>query len=477
MKPICLGMSAYRERDVDAKTSSWCRFKRRKFSKLAGGPRCAGAPRCHLFHIPGLPATDYDIIAIKHVNGAHKTCADFLSRYPTEEYDPPIDELQELPVLHIGLRPVRMEQLDDPKLAVMMEKLERGVDVPNFAMKNGVLHHREFSTNRYALAIPQQWVAKTLLECDDSVSFGCHMGLAKTHWKLRQRYWFPKMRQIAKIYIKSCTPCQARKIPRSKPYGKMQKIRVNTTPFFRVQIDISGPYPVSSNRNVYIISACDYLTKWLETRAIKTADTKAVVKFIMEQIICRHSCPSIIQSDQGSVFTSAIFKELALSLGINHLLSTTYHPQTVGQIERSHQVLHDSIFMYLEDPLRSQKDWDKFLFQITFAINTSVHKVTGFSPFYMLYGREAVYPIEREVINGGEEETIGDYLSRIRTARLIASQRIRKMQNEYARRYDQHRQDHNFEIGDKVLYRKYPQSKGLNPKLFAFFYGRYVTRK
>jgi len=78
----------------------------------------------------------------------------------------------------------------------------------------------------------------------------------------------------------------------------------------------------------------DYLTKWPEARAISEVTAEKVAEFIYEQIICQHGCPQIILSDRETHFNNNMIKRLLEKFNINHLLSTPYHPQTNGLVER-----------------------------------------------------------------------------------------------------------------------------------------------
>ena len=420
---------------------------------------------------------EYDIHAIKHVRGKHNTCADFLSRYPTEAYDPEQDELEPLPLLLIQdstFTGLGQEQRQDGRISSIIRRMESGQELVSnmFALREGVLYKRGWTGNQLRLVIPTQWRESIMMECHDHPAYGGHLGVQKTFTKMQQRYWFPRMRREVKKYVRSCELCQSRKTPRRRPYGYMQFINVPKTPFSHLQIDISGPYPTSSNRNSYVISACDYTTKWMETKAISAATSKAVIKFLIEQIVCRHGTPKIIQSDRGTIFTSEFFKEFATAMGLQRLNSTAYHPQTNGVVERSHQVLHDCMSIFMEDPVKSQRDWDKYLPCITFAINTSVHKSTSYTPFFLVYGREAVFPTET-VLNDFSNLDILENMQRLRQARLLALGNVMKSQQEYAKYYNSKRLPVPFKVGDKVLVRRFLQRQGLSRKLFHFYYGPY----
>jgi len=146
---------------------------------------------------------------------------------------------------------------------------------------------------------------------------------------------------------------------------------------------VCGPFVRTTRQNKYIITATCYSTKWIEARAIKQATTETIAKFVVEQLICRHGCPKILQSDNGSIFTSNLFKEITRLMGITHKLSTAYHPCSQDQVKRSHGVLNDCIAMYIS---KNQKNWDDWLCHIQFAINSSISEATGYSPFMLTHG-------------------------------------------------------------------------------------------
>lgn len=421
---------------------------------------------------------DYTIKEIRHVSGKKHECADFLSRYPTEHFDPSRDELDELPLLTIGSLNLLSSQGDDPELHQIISQLQLGHNAKineHFTLKDDVLFNRNNQYNRLTLVIPSSLVPSILEECHDS-PFSGHMGFTKTYDRVKQRYWFPGMRRKIMRYVATCTQCQFRKSPRTRPSGLFQCIKVPKNAFQRVQIDVAGLFPSSKSNKKYIITASCYLTKWLETEAVKSAQTEDIIKFLVKKIICRHGVPAILQSDKGTIFTSDLFSKLAAALGMKHSLSTAYHPQSQGQVERSHAVLNDCIQIYLQDSLKSHSDWDFWLPHITFAINSTKHSTTGFSPFELLYGREVVLPTEAAFI-AEEYVTLQKFLSHVRSARTLAWDRIRHSQSVAKFYYDQKRQHVEFPIGSQVLHRKYIQKKGLASKLMQYWFGPYIISR
>ncbi|GJY72363.1 reverse transcriptase domain-containing protein [Tanacetum coccineum] len=102
-------------------------------------------------------------------------------------------------------------------------------------------------------------------------------------------------------------------------------------------IDFMGPFP-SSRGNKYILVAVDYLSKWVEAKALPTNDARVVCKFL-KTLFSRFGAPRAIISDRGTHFCNDQFSKVMLKYGVTHRLSTAYHPQTSGQVEVSNRGL------------------------------------------------------------------------------------------------------------------------------------------
>nr|GFD15588.1 reverse transcriptase domain-containing protein [Tanacetum cinerariifolium] len=96
-------------------------------------------------------------------------------------------------------------------------------------------------------------------------------------------------------------------------------------------IDFMGPFP-SSKGNKYILVAVNYLSKWVEAKALPTNDARVVVKFL-KSLFSRFGTPKAIISDRGTHFCNDQFSRVMVKYGVTHRLSTAYHPQTSGKVE------------------------------------------------------------------------------------------------------------------------------------------------
>ena len=96
-------------------------------------------------------------------------------------------------------------------------------------------------------------------------------------------------------------------------------------------------------------------------------------------------------SNQGTGFTSKVIQAMCSLLGIEKIRTTPYHPQSNGSAERVHQMLWRMIGKL--DPELRQK-WPVHLGSVLIAYNTTRSLVTGFSPYYLMFGRRPRLPID-----------------------------------------------------------------------------------
>jgi transposase InsO family protein len=140
-----------------------------------------------------------------------------------------------------------------------------------------------------------------------------------------------------------------------------------------------------------VLVATDYFTKWTEVVALKNMTHKEVIEFITEHIIHRFGIPQTLTTNQGTSFMSKEVCEFAELYRIKLLNSSPYYAQANGQAESSNRTLINLIKKKISD---NPKHWHKILSEALWAHRISKHSATKVSPFELVYGQEAVLPVE-----------------------------------------------------------------------------------
>nr|GEX96402.1 reverse transcriptase domain-containing protein [Tanacetum cinerariifolium] len=137
----------------------------------------------------------------------------------------------------------------------------------------------------------------------------------------------------AHVFVKNYDSCQRQ--GKISQRDEMPKNSIQICEIFDVwSIDFMGPFP-SSRGNKYILVVVDYLSKWVEAKALPTNDARVVCKFL-KSLFARFGTPRAIISDHGTHFCNDQFAKVMLKYGVTHRLSIAYHPQTSGQVEACH---------------------------------------------------------------------------------------------------------------------------------------------
>jgi len=325
-----------------------------------------------------------------------------------------------------------------------------------FIIINDQLYKKNKNNSNRPIKVVKENEVEDVLHHTHSDPLAGHFSLDETYRRIKIRYYWPQMYADARKYVQTCDECQRRgKNKRNEP---LHPIKVGQ-PFDRLGMDIVGPLPKTIRGNMYIVVATEYLTKWPEARAIPNAKASSVISFFYEDIICRHGCPKELLTDRGTHFVNEMLDSLCERFGVKHKLSTAYHPQTNGLVERFNRTLCEALAKFANE---NKDDWDLFVSSALFAYRTKRHNTTRHEPFYLLYGREAVLPIEFSITTPQAElfetDLQEDLLKRVHMItgrvtedRLEAQDTIHKAQEKQRHRHDKNLQEVKFKIGDLVL--------------------------
>lgn len=206
----------------------------------------------------------------------------------------------------------------------------------------------------HQIVIPKVY-REEILNIAHNTPMSGHLGINKTHDKILQHFYWPKLKQDVIAFCNSCHTCQMVGKPNQKiPPAPLKPIPAFGEPFSRVLVDCVGPLPKTKTGNIYLLTIMCASTRFPEAIPLRNIKTRTIVK-ALTKFFCLVGIPSSIQSDQGSNFMSSLFKQVMDEMSITQYRSSSYHPESQRALERFHQTLKSMIQKFC---FEYQKDWD-----------------------------------------------------------------------------------------------------------------------
>nr|XP_017217204.1 PREDICTED: uncharacterized protein LOC108194776 [Daucus carota subsp. sativus] len=322
-----------------------------------------------------------------------------------------------------------------------------------FFVEEGTLFRRTYSSPILKCIGPEE-AEYCLREIHEGIC-GDHMSAKGLAYKIiRQGYYWPTIHQDAMEFVKKCKNCQLfSNVPRVSPV--LPSSVLSPIPFAVLGIDIMGPFPRAKGDLRYLLVSIDYMTKWVEAKAMRTINQQDVIRF-MDNILMRFGLPRVLVSDNGPQFIGSDFESYLAERGIKHKKSSVAYPQGNGQVEVTNRILLRGIEKRLEE---SKSKWPEELPHVLWSYRTSPRTSTGETPFKLAYGTEAMLPIKvgspsHRVINFDEianEEGLRVNLDLVDEVRDQAVARMEKYKEKSRDHFSKKSRVRNFQIGDLVL--------------------------
>ncbi|XP_066958860.1 uncharacterized protein [Macrobrachium rosenbergii] len=258
---------------------------------------------------------------------------------------------------------------------------------------------------RSATSVPPKETKPTAL-LDLAHSAESHLGISKAYKHLLEDYYWPGMKADVKRHIESCHPCQVTGKPNQKiPPAPLVPITVPNSAFEKE-----------------------------------------------------------LQCDQGTNFTSDLFKQTLKQFNISHIFASAYHPQTNGALERVHQTIKSLLRKYMYE---TRRDWEEDLDLLMYVLRSTPNELTEISPFEMMFGRRPrtnLSMVKENILRGAykdQQVSIPQYLQSLKDKlNLIyefANQNLTNSQIRMKNHYDKKAKFRTFKVGDDVLvYRPVP---------------------
>ena len=343
----------------------------------------------------------------------------------------------------IGKMKIKMGMPSDLKALIRNKRL--------LILKHGVLYKRSKvdARTKHLLVVPPSHRHRAMEGCHDQVGY---LGQDRVLDLLRDRFYWPGMYVDVVSYINSCPRCLRRK----SQADKAPLVNIETSqPLELVHLDYLKIEASKGNiENVLVIT--DHFTRYAQAFPSKTQTALATAKLLWNNFILHYGFPSKIITDQSRNFESELIDLLCQLAGVQKLRTSPYHPQINGQCERFNGTLLNILGTLTPE---QKKDLKSQVPALVHAYNCTRNAATGFSPYFLLFGREPRLPVDVEfgLQRGGQRGSPWEssYISQLRRRLNFAHRKARCMaQRQQARHrvlYDLKCRGAVLSVGDLVL--------------------------
>ena len=436
---------------------------------------------------------DFDVINFRHLAGTKNVPADAMSRKPLDLVD---DYLAELPVMaairaeeikediqaeiNWDIDELKIEQDKDPlykeiKNIISGKKAEiprtLGVPLNQFEIQSQVLYFKNVSAygkDRYQCCIPEKYRLKAL-QLAHSSPLGGHAGEQHTIQRLMKFSFWPTMRNDAIAFVKNCENCKKYKKSRVPPAPILRSPQVSR-PWQCLHVDTVGPLPTSLDGNCYIVTFIDVLTRYGIAVAIPDKRAETIARAMFEKVFTTYGIAETLISDNGTEYVNQLLKCALSYIKIKHRTVTSYRPSANGIVESFNKQLMQILRSQVQD---QEALWDRYLNLSVFSYNIGYNRTVRDSPFYLLYGRDAVLPYYQIFQTPSPWYDIDDYRHELANAMHSIFKRAQMFieqgqlqQETYRNKKAKKRQ---IEVGDRVYVKKKSGTGKLKEKFVGPF--------
>ena len=284
-------------------------------------------------------------------------------------------------------------QASDPFCARLLEKKnkDRKHFDRNYTLVENVIYRklkRSIFGTSLVCVVPDSLIVQVIKEHHDGDQ-AVHPGQNRTSNLIRNKYWWPRLKEDVKDYVRKCVHCTMKKRAKfGKPQPQPTYFSFPPVPGIRPMQFICMDYiDLSHHRTIrksgYIVVVSCYLTKFLVTGHMKSLQASELVVWFEENIVHKFSSPEILITDNGTNFRSRKMAQFCKDAGIKQRFIAPYRAQANGQVERMNGMIKEALSSFVS---KTHKNWDRYLQLVTYALNCLASTVTGVSPFFAMYG-------------------------------------------------------------------------------------------
>uniref|UniRef100_A0A2N9G188 Uncharacterized protein n=1 Tax=Fagus sylvatica TaxID=28930 RepID=A0A2N9G188_FAGSY len=288
----------------------------------------------------------------------------------------------------------------------------------------------------------------------------------------------------ANRHVQTCHKCQMYQNSKNAPPQYLHTM-ASPWPFSAWGMDVIGAItPKASNGHEFILVAIDYFTKWVEACSFKNVTQVAVTRFVKNNIICRYGMPEMLITDNASNLNNRMMDQLCQQFKIQHHNSAPYRPKMNGAVEAANK----NVKKILSKMTETYKDWHEHLPYALCAYRTSVRTSVGATPYSLVYGMEAVLPVEVEIpslriLSQTQLEEAEWAQARYEQLNFIDEKRLAALchgqlyQRRIERAYNKKARPRTFQPGDLVLKKRNMALSDPRGKFAPSYEGPYVVKK
>ena len=223
--------------------------------------------------------------------------------------------------------------------------------------------------------IPKNLVSEVLLQLHEG-----HLGTSKMKQLVRSCAYWPGFSADVDDYVRRCQACTVFQKAADRP----SLVPISETcqyPYEKIAIDLTGPSEATGGRT--LLTIIDYYSRYPEAFVMKSGTAHEILCKLRETF-ARFGIPRAVVSDNGTVFVSKEISSFFAYLGVSHIRTSNYHPESNGTVERLHSTLKSRIngIMY-ERGIEFECAMDKTLYDVRSTPNA----VTGVTPFQRFFNR------------------------------------------------------------------------------------------
>ena len=366
----------------------------------------------------------------------------------------------------------RKAQAEDPTLNFIIQHLKKGSRKPasqiranptfdaryfkdweklylcqDVLYRKGNVSHQEFQQ----LVVPLSLQGEIFRALHDDLG---HQGRDRTTSLIKQRFFWPGIDSFVKDKVRSCDRCIRRKT-KAGISAELVNI-VSTAPMEIVCVDyLSLERSKGGFENVLVIT--DHFSRYAQAFPTKNQTARTTARVLFDQFIVHYGFPARIHSDQGQNFESKLIQELCLIAGVEKSHTTPYHAMGNGQVERFNQTLLQMLGT-LEEYQKS--DWKAHVPTLVHAYNATIHDSTGYSPYFLMYGRhprlaiDAFLGLSPDALSATRQtEFVRKLQERLHFAYQTAQKSAQKSAAKHKANYDLNVRNSALKPGDRVLVR------------------------